>query len=330
MKIAIIGTGSWATALAQVLTDNKIDVFLYGIAQDEIDDINRNHRNSKYFACAIAPGIKATNDITKINTADTLLMAVPVKAIRSVLGQIKATMDHPFCLINVAKGFDPLTDQRLSVVIKDILGTQLRSMASLIGPSHAEEVILRLLTAVNIVSDDQKTAQQLQQVFANDYFRVYTNDDVIGAEIAAATKNIMAIASGILTGLNQGDNARAALMTRGIYEMTRFGLHYGAKKETFLGLNGVGDLIVTCSSYHSRNFKAGLAIGKADDAQAFLATNKVTTEGIYTTKVIHELALAEKIDMPITAAVYNVLYERQKPSVVIKELMNRPLKVEKI
>ena len=330
MKIGVIGTGSWGTALTQVLVDNGRDVLMYGITKSEVDDINLNHKNSKFFECDINPNIKATNNMEDLKDADIILLGVPVMALESVCKQLKEIIDHKIYVINVAKGFHPVSGKRLSVVIKELLGEQLIDVISIIGPSHAEEVILRLLTTVNSVCENEESAKMIQELFANEYFRVYTNTDVVGAEIAAATKNVMAIASGVLTGLGQGDNARAALMTRGIYEMTRFGLHFGGQKETFLGLNGVGDLIVTCSSYHSRNFQAGLAIGKADDAKEFLENNKKTTEGVNTARVVHKLAEELKIDMPITNEVYQVLYEGKKPSVAIADLMSRPLKAESI
>lgn len=331
MRVRVIGSGSWATALAQVLADNGQDVKVYGIAQDEVDDINNNHKNSKYFGDVdINPNLVASTDINIVKDADIVLLGVPTFALESVCLQIKELLDHKVYVINVAKGFHPVTKQRLSIVIKELLGDKLIDIISLIGPSHAEEVIRRLLTIVNSVCENEESAKIIQELFANDYFRVYTNTDVVGAEIAAATKNVMAIASGVLTGINQGDNARAALMTRGLYEITRFGLYFGGKKETFLGLNGVGDLIVTCSSLHSRNFQAGLAIGKANGAKEFLANNTKTTEGVNTTRVVYEMAKENGIEMPITDQIYQVLFEEKSPKDAIIDLMKRPLKAENI
>lgn len=330
MKIRVIGTGSWGTALAQVLADNGQDVMMYGLAEDEVNDINLNHKNSRYFETDINPALKASTDFNIVKDADVVLLGVPVMAIESVCHQLEDALDHKVLVINVAKGFHPVTKERLSVAIKSYMSDKLLDVVSLIGPSHAEEVILRMLTTVNSVCENEESAIKVQEIFANEYFRVYTNTDVTGAEIAAATKNIMAIASGVLEGIGQGDNARAALMTRGLAEMTRFGMAFGSKKETFLGLNGVGDLIVTCSSYHSRNFTAGLAIGKANDASEFLRTNKRTTEGINTCKTVHEIAMEKGIDMPITAEVYAVLFEGKRPDEAIRDLMARPLKAEKI
>ncbi|MDD5791488.1 MAG: NAD(P)-dependent glycerol-3-phosphate dehydrogenase [Erysipelotrichaceae bacterium] len=330
MKIGVCGTGSWGTALAQVLCDNDRDVIMYGNQPTEVNEINELHKNSRYFSCDINRNIKATTDINVLKDVDVILLAVPVMAMESVLNQLKDILVKKVYVINVAKGFYPKNDERLSVMIRDFVGDKAIDVISLIGPSHAEEVILRMLTLVNAVCENDESAEVIQELFANDYFRVYRNNDVVGAEIAAAIKNVMAIASGTLCGLGQGDNARAALMTRGLAEMTRFGMFFGGKPETFLGLNGVGDLIVTCSSVHSRNFQAGLAIGKADSAKEFLANNTKTTEGINTARAVHELAQKYDISMPISEEVYKVLYENKKPSVAIKELMGRSLKKEYI
>ena len=329
MKIAVIGSGSWGTALAQVLADNGHEVVLKGRNPAEAADINLYHRNSKFFGnTEISHRLTASTSYDVVKDAEVCVLSVPVAAISATAAEVAACLEKPAIIINVAKGFDPATKDRMSLTIRRQMGDKASEVVSLIGPSHAEEVIIRLLTSVNAVCEDEEAARTVQELFANSYFRVYRNTDVLGAEIAAALKNIMAIASGILTGLNQGDNARAALMTRGLHEITRYGLHFGGKQETFLGLNGVGDLIVTCSSVHSRNYQAGLAIGKADDAGEFLKNNTKTTEGIATTKVVYEKAKEEGIDMPITEAVYQVLYELKKPSEVIGGLMSRSLKSE--
>ena len=329
MKIAILGTGSWGTALAQVLADNGHDVLMWGIDQSEIDDLNINHRNSKFFEAPVSEGVRATASLQDISDADAVLAAVPVMALESVLKQAAMTVEKKVIWINVAKGFHPVTHKRLSEVISDIVPEEKReAVVSLIGPSHAEEVIIRLLTTVNAVSDHEEAAKKVQEMFSNRYFRVYRNTDVIGAEIGVALKNVMAIASGILEGIGQGDNAKAALMTRGLAEITRYGVLKGAKKETFLGLDGVGDLIVTCTSRHSRNFMAGLEIGRADSAVDFMKNNRKTVEGIFACKAVYEDAKACGIEMPITEKVYAVLYEGKKPSEAAMELMLRGLKAE--
>lgn len=329
MKICILGTGSWGTALAQVAADNGHEVMMWGINPAQVDDIEINHHNSAFFEAEVSPKVHASTDMNVVHGADILLAAVPTMALEEVLTKAAAYIEKPVIIINVAKGFHPLTHERLSVVIEHIVPLQKRkAIVSLIGPSHAEEVILRQLTVINAVSQDEASAELIQNVFSNDYFRVYRNTDVIGAETGVALKNVMAIASGILEGCGQGDNARAALMTRGLAEMTRYGIAQGARPETFLGLDGVGDLIVTCTSLHSRNFMAGYQIGKDGDAEKFMRENKKTVEGIYACKVIHEESIRQGIDMPITNEVYAVLYEGKKPAEAIRQLMGRSLKAE--
>ena len=329
MKICVLGSGSWGTALAQVLADNGHHVVIWGKNEEEVADL-KLHRNTKYFPeVLINPDIEATVDFNVITEADILLFAVPTGAVEEISCRVAEVMKKPFHVINVAKGFHPVTHHRMSEVIKEnIPADLLKDVVSLIGPSHAEEVILRRLTAVNAVCENEDSAKVIQQLFSNDYFRVYRNTDVVGAETGVAIKNIMAIASGILTGLNEGDNARAALMTRGLAEMSRYGIAQGGKAETYLGLTGVGDLIVTCTSEHSRNFQAGLLIGRHDSADIFWKTNKKTVEGVKAAKVIYEEARKKNISMPITEQVYRVLYEEEKPSHAIKILMARELKSE--
>ena len=329
MKCAILGTGSWGTALAQVLSDNGNDVKMYGISSEEVDDINCRHHNSKYFDCEINENIKAYSDMNCIHDAEMILFAVPTAAIESTAVKASAMIDHPVLIVNVAKGLHPVTHQRLSEVLEqNIPADKRRGIVSLIGPSHAEEVILRLLTAINAVCKDESAAAEIQELFSNSYFRVYRNTDVIGAEYGVAVKNIMAIASGILEGIGQGDNARAALMTRGLAEMARFGSAMGGKSETYLGLDGVGDLIVTCTSQHSRNFMAGYAIGKSGDAAGFLKSNTKTVEGIFACKAVYLEAQKRNISMPITTEMYRVLYENETPADAIQRLMSRDLKSE--
>ncbi len=330
MKISICGSGSWGTALAQVLADNHHEVLIWGIMEDEVNDINMNHRNSKYFSdTEINPALHASSDLNQVRGSDLVLLAVPTGAIESVCQSLNEILDKKTIFINVAKGYHPITHERLSVVIrKTIKAELLQDVVSLIGPSHAEEVILRMLTTVNAVCENEDSSKLVQQLFSNGYFRVYRNKDVIGAENGVAVKNIIALASGILEGIGGGDNARAALMTRGLAEMARFGTFKGGKAETYLGLTGVGDLIVTCTSVHSRNFQAGLMIGQNDSADLFWKTNTKTVEGVNACKVVYEEALKNNIYMPITSEVYKVLYENEKPSEAIERLMNRELKAE--
>ena len=330
MKISVLGSGSWGCALAQILVRNGHDVVVWGIDETEVNDINQNHQNSRYFKdVKLDERLKATTDMSLIAGSEALLLAVPSMAIDSVMENAEKYCTEPFYVINVAKGFHPVTHERMSEVIKKAVSKdKLKDVVSLIGPSHAEEVVIGLMTCVNAVCENDASAKVIQETFSNDAFRVYRNTDVIGAEIGVALKNVMAIASGILTGLGQGDNARAALMTRGLAEIARYGVAMGGKAETYLGLDGVGDLIVTCTSYHSRNFTAGLEIGKADSAEEFLRNNKRTVEGVRCAKVVYEEALKHGISMPITDQVYKVLFEGKKPSAALSELMSRELKAE--
>ncbi len=330
MKTAVIGSGSWGTALAQVLADNHQPVELIGVVDEEINDINENHQNSKYFpGVKLNPELKATKDWDAIKGADVILLAVPTQAIESVASKAAEYVDHPVIFVNVSKGFNPGSDERMSQVIRRVVPSdKISSVVSLIGPSHAEEVVVRLLTSIDAVSLNEKDAQTIQELFSNSYLRIYTGNDEIGSELGAAVKNVMAISSGIINGLGYKDNTRAALITRGLQEMIRFGTHFGGKAETFIGLTGVGDLIVTCSSENSRNFQAGTQIGRENDVKHFLETNKKTTEGIRTAKVVHDLAQKEHIDMPICEEVYQILYEGKEPALCARDLMLRDLKKE--
>lgn len=332
MRIGVIGTGTWGTALAQVLVDNGHQVMMYGNSIEQVDDIQKRHQNTRYFGADLflSPKIKATTDLAKaVTNRRIILIAVPTNAVRSVLEQIAPLIAHKVTIINTAKGFDPSTNERMSELIRELIPKENRkAIVSLIGPSHAEEVILRNLTAITATSLDIREARLVQKLFSNNYFRVYTNKDEVGAEIGVAMKNAIAIASGVLAGLGYGDNARAALITRGLTEMVRFGRAFGGQMKTYLGLTGLGDLIVTCNSLHSRNFMAGFQIGKEDTSKDFLAKNVATVEGIRAAKTIYLLAKAKQIDIPIVEAIYRVLYEDAKPSEMIARLMVRPLKAE--
>lgn len=330
MKTVVIGSGSWGTALAQVLADNKEEVIIYGIEKSEIDDINLNHENSKYFeGVELNPNLKATDDITVAKDADIVLLAVPTFAIEGICLQIDPYLKNNIIVVNVSKGFHPETSERMSEVIRRCISKEhLSSVVSLIGPSHAEEVVIRLLTTIDAVSLKEEDAQVIQRTFSNNYLRIYTGDDEIGSELGVAIKNVMAIASGILSGLGYQDNTRAALITRGLQEMIRYGVFFGGKQQTFMGLTGIGDLIVTCTSIHSRNFEAGYQIGKENDVTNFLKYNKKTVEGVRTAKIVHKVAKENNIDMPICEEVYQILFEGKEPKTCANDLMLRELKKE--
>ncbi len=331
-KIAVLGTGSWATALTQVLCDNGHDVMMYGIDQNEIDDINLRHCNYKYFKdVLLSDQIVATTSLEDaIEGADYILITIPTTFVRSTLEKVKPLLKHKVTIVNASKGFDNDNNMRMSDTIRDVLGDQINPVVSIIGPSHAEEVILRILTAICSVSTDEASAKKVQLLFSNAYFRLYTSTDELGAEFGVAYKNVIAVASGILSGLGYGDNSRAALITRGLHEMSRYGVEKGGNRETYFGLTGIGDLVVTCSSVHSRNFQAGYEIGRTNRASNFMIHNQKTCEGIRTCKVIHEDVKLHHphIEVPIVDAVYSVLFENADPKATVNALMTRELKSE--
>lgn len=330
MKTVIIGSGSWGSGLAQVLADNSQDVTIWGKDPNEIDEIMNHHTNQKYFPnIPLNENIKATLDIEVVKDADVILLSVPSIAIEDVCQKIVPFLTSKVIVVNTAKGFHPKNNERMSNVIRSSIPSEkLSSVVSLIGPSHAEEVVQRLLTTICAVSQSVEDAMKIQHLFSNTYFRVYRGDDEVGSELGVAVKNAIALASGVLCGLGYGDNTKAALITRGLSEMIRFGVANGGRLETFMGLTGIGDLIVTCTSVHSRNFQAGYQIGQANSAQAFWDNNTKTVEGVRTAKVLYELKNQQNIEMPIVDEIYKVLYEGKSPSESAQDLMLRELKAE--
>lgn len=332
MKCCVLGTGTWGSALAQVLCDNGHQVVAYGIEESEVNDINLNHKNSRYFGDDVifSDAFKATLSLEDaMKDAEVYVLAVPTFAIRGLLNKMKPLIQGKPYFVSVAKGFDPSTLMRMSDVVRDIIPSSMRQeVVSLIGPGHAEEVVVRKLTAITSTCVNEETAKVIQKLFANPYFRVYVQTDEIGAEYGVAIKNAIAIASGITQGIGMGDNAKAALATRGLVEMIRFGTKMGGKQSTFIGLTGIGDLMVTCNSVHSRNYQAGYEIGKCGSASEFLKNNKKTVEGIRTAEIVYNIAKQHNIDMPIVNGVYEVLFNDRNPQEVVYELMTRELKKE--
>ncbi len=331
MKVALIGAGAWSSALANVLADNGHSPVLFARKQNQVQEINESHQNSKYLGDVLLnPSIQASISLKEtLRGASMMVFAVPSHAIRSVAQEVAPFLEGRPLILNVAKGFDPITFEGFTQTLEELFPKErIRGVVSLMGPSFAKEVANHQRTAVCAVGHNQKCNEEVQHLFSNDYFRVYTQDDVIGAEIGAGMKNIIAIASGILSGLGYENNSRAALITRGLAEITRFGLAKGAKEKTFLGLTGIGDLFLTCSSPMSRNFSAGVEIGKADSAENFLKNNKTTVEGIEACRLVHQEAKRIGVSVPITDAIYAILFHRLRPSAVVSLLMNRALKAE--
>jgi glycerol-3-phosphate dehydrogenase (NAD(P)+) len=325
-KVAVIGAGSWGTALAIVLADNGHEVRLWGHKKEQIDEINIKHTNEKYL-----PNISLSNLIVGISSlplalkdVDTMILAVPTKAIREVLGKIHEFQYSPLRIVHVSKGIEPDTLLRISEMIEQEMPKEiLNDVVVLSGPSHAEEVSLRHPTTVTVSSENMEAASKVQDLFMNHHFRVYTNPDVIGVEIGGALKNIIALAAGISDGLGYGDNAKAALITRGLAEIARLGTQMGANPLTFLGLSGIGDLIVTCTSVHSRNWRAGNMLGKGMKLGEVLDSMGMVVEGVRTTKAAHQLAEKYKVKMPITDALFGVIFDENNPKEAVDRLMGR-------
>ncbi|XJZ26056.1 NAD(P)H-dependent glycerol-3-phosphate dehydrogenase [Bacillota bacterium Lsc_1132] len=325
-KIAVIGAGSWGTALAMVLADNGHEVRLWSHNENQVDEMNRHHTNKKYL-----PGISLPESIVgyaslseALSGVETIILAVPTKAIREVATKIRSVQKKPLTIVHVSKGIEPDTLLRISEMIKQELPNEIvKDVVVLSGPSHAEEVSLRHPTTVTVSSENMAAAERVQDLFINQNFRVYTNPDIIGVEIGGALKNIIALAAGITDGLGYGDNAKAALITRGLAEIARLGTKMGANPLTFSGLTGIGDLIVTCTSVHSRNWRAGHLLGKGQTLDEVLENMGMVVEGVRTTKAAFQLAEKYQVSMPITSALYHVLFNHAKPKDAVDALMAR-------
>jgi glycerol-3-phosphate dehydrogenase (NAD(P)+) len=326
-KVAVLGAGSWGTALAMVLADNNHEVRLWSHNPAQVEEINSERKNHKYLPNVDLPeGIKAYASLSaSLADVNIVVLAVPTKAIREVLSQIRElNPNNQLKIVHVSKGIEPDSLLRISEMIKEELPKDMLSeVVVLSGPSHAEEVSLRHPTTVSVSSENMKVAEEIQDLFINQHFRVYTNPDVIGVEIGGALKNIIALAAGITDGLGYGDNAKAALMTRGLAEIARLGTKMGANPLTFSGLTGIGDLIVTCTSVHSRNWRAGNLLGKGQSLDQVLDNMGMVVEGVRTTKAAHQLAQKYEVRMPITNALYDVLFNEVQPKDAVDRLMAR-------
>ena len=325
-KVTVIGAGSWGTALAMVLADNGHEVRLWGHNKKHIQEINETHENKKYLPGISLPhGIVGFDDLKEaLAGVHLVVLAIPTKAIREVLKQINQFLTQPLTIIHVSKGIEPDSLKRISEIIEmEMPAENLKDIVVLSGPSHAEEVSLRHPTTVTSSSKNIQAAEFVQDLFMNKHFRVYTNPDLIGVEIGGALKNIIALAAGITDGLGYGDNAKAALITRGLAEIARLGSKMGANPLTFAGLTGIGDLIVTCTSVHSRNWRAGNLLGKGHTLDEVLENMGMVVEGVRTTKAAYQLAEKMNVTMPITTALYNVLFNGENPKAAVDSLMGR-------
>lgn len=329
--IAVLGPGSWGTALAQVLNDNGHTVRIWGNIPEQIDEINQNHTNTRYFKdIVLDENIRGYKDLSEaLDGVDAILFVVPTKVTRLVAKQVAATLKHKVVIMHASKGLEPDSHQRLSSILEEEIPADLRSEIVVVsGPSHAEETIVRDITLISAASKDLETAQYVQTLFSNHYFRLYTNTDVIGVETAGALKNIIAVGAGALHGLGYGDNAKAAIIARGLAEITRLGVKMGANPLTYSGLSGVGDLIVTGTSIHSRNWRAGDALGRGEKLEDIEVNMGMVIEGISTTKAAYELAQELGVYMPITQAIYSVIYQGASIQDAIKTIMSSEFRHE--
>ncbi len=325
-QIAILGTGGWGTALAQLCVNCGHDVIFWGAFEEEVNALIKSRRNPLLPIVEIDEKINITTDITAVANADTVILATPSFAIRETAKKLCGVAKKDAIIVNVAKGLEKGTMLRYSQVIKEELKDN--PVVVLSGPSHAEEVALQMPTSVSVASTDMGAAQRVQNQLSCESFRIYTNDDVVGVEIGGALKNIIAMAAGIIDGLGLGDNTIAALITRGINEMSELGVKMGGKKMTFAGLSGIGDLVVTCTSKHSRNRRFGKLLGEGKSVDEALKTVGMTVESYYATASAYELSQKHNIEMPIITECYNVLYNNGDLKDAVSSLMRRKVKHE--
>jgi glycerol-3-phosphate dehydrogenase (NAD(P)+) len=323
-RFAVLGAGAWGTAIAVLLRQkNEHAVSLWSARPENAGLLQERRENVRLLpGIAIPDSILLTANIHEaVAGADLYITAVPTVYLRSTLRAIKAALEPRCPVLSLAKGLEKQTFQRPTEIIAEVLRTE--RVAVLSGPSHAEEVSRGLPATVVAASGDLELARWIQQRFSTDRFRVYTNQDVIGVELAGALKNVIGLAAGISDGLGLGDNAKAALLTRGLVEMARFGIALGAEHQTFFGLAGLGDLITTCVSRHGRNRHVGERLARGEKLSAILESMSMVAEGIYTAQSVYEKACRMGIEMPITAEVYRVLYENKEPLAAVNDLMLR-------
>lgn len=327
-KIGIIGAGSWGIALSVLLHNNGHDITVWSALEKEIEMLNREHEQKDKL-----PGVILSDDICfttelpqAVNGKDILVLAVPSSFTRSTAHLMREHVAKDQIIVNVAKGIEESTLMTLSQVIEEEIPQA--DVAVLSGPSHAEEVGRGIPTTIVVGAGSRKTAEYIQNVFMSDVFRVYTSPDVLGIELGAALKNVVALAAGIADGLGYGDNTKAALITRGMTEIARLGIAMGGKFATFCGLSGIGDLIVTCASMHSRNRRAGILIGQGKTMEEAMDEVKMVVEGVYSAKAAMGLAAKYNVELPIIEQVNEVLFSNKSAAAAVKDLMLRDKKIE--
>lgn len=328
-RVAVVGAGSWGTALANLLADNGRPVRLWARDPSLAEAMRERRENPRYLpGFALRESVDPTSDLAwAVEGADLVVSAVPSHGVREVLGRAGPRIEAEAIVVSASKGIENETLRRMSEVLEEVLSDRRRT-AVLSGPSFAVEVSRGVPTAVTVASADERVAEEVREAFAAPRFRVYTSDDVVGVELGGAVKNVIAIATGIADGLDYGHNARAALITRGLAEISRLGMAAGGERLTFMGLAGLGDLVLTCTGDLSRNRTLGLRLGRGETLRAILDDMTQVAEGFRTTRSVKEMAAAIGVEMPIVDQVHAILYEAKSPQVVVEELMTREYKPE--
>ena len=327
MKITVLGSGGWGTALALLLLENGNDVTLWSYAEEESKKLRETRENPLLPGVKLPEEMQFSTDMACVKGCGAIVVATPSFAVRSTAAQLRELADEGTIIISVSKGIEKDTSLRLSQIIEEEVQGKC-PVVVLSGPSHAEEVGRHIPTGVVAAADDEEVAKTVQDLFMNKRFRVYTTDDKVGTEICAAMKNVIALCAGCCDGMGYGDNTKALLMTRGLAEMARLGVALGGRKESFTGLAGVGDLIVTCCSMHSRNRRCGILIGQGKPVEEAIQEIGAVVEGYYAAANARTLALKAGVEMPIAQAAYEVLYEGRDVHTVIVDLMRRAKRSE--
>ena len=328
-RVTFLGCGSWGGALGKLLSSKGIDVMMWHRNHDVVENLNIDRKHYLIPELVFPANVNFTNNITSaIKYSDIIVLALPSQSIRKVITENKLYFNENHVIVNVSKGIEIDTLMTVSDVIADVLKERHKSIVTLSGPSHAEEVIRGYPTTLVAASDDIIQAELVQNLFATKMLRTYLNSDIKGVELGGSMKNVIAIAAGICDGIGYGDNSKAALMTRSMTEITRLGKAMGANEKTFHGLSGFGDLIVTCLSKHSRNRQLGQSIGEGLSLDEITSNMSMIAEGVYTAKSVHQLRLKHQVEMPIHEAIYQVLFEEKNPKNSVVELMTRRLSKE--
>lgn len=322
MKAVVVGSGGWGTALSMVLCDNGHDVTLWSHDPAKAVEMTKTRENSKLKGVRLPDSLKISGDLDCLKGAELVISATPSFAVRETGKKIAPYLTPETVLVSVSKGIERDTNLRMSQILTEVTGN-ICKVAALSGPSHAEEVSIRMPTGCVSACPDLKVARLVQDAFMNDYFRVYTSEDIVGVELSAAMKNVVALACGVCDGMGYQDNTKALLMTRAMAELTRLGEKLGGTRQTFGGLAGMGDLIVTCTSMHSRNRRCGILIGQGKPVEEAIKEVGATVEGYFAALSAHQLAKKMGVEMPICASAYAVLYEGQPVELVVEQLMTR-------